>query len=420
MYLCTMTWKRWSAGQIRQRVFDALGQNKHYKNSDILGLPGTQLDEEVFYDDASFLKQSPFLQAFITNPNHIGVHTFGNEHEPIFAGTQQLEQELMDLCATSILGALPGQTDGYVASGGTEANIQAVWIYRNYFMKSAGAQLSNIALMYTSDAHYSMPKAANLLGIDSFVLQVEEHNRKVSEETWQRVLMELKKAGKKCLIVVQTMSTTLHGSVDDVDLAIRCLKDAGIAYKLHVDAAFGGFIYPFTNPHQSIHFGREEITSFTLDGHKMLQAPYGTGIFLIRKNWMPWVCTDEANYVPGKDYTLCGSRSGANAVSLWMILHAYGYEGWKEKMMGLIRKTERLTEGLMELKIPFFNEKGINIVAMRASHIPEELANRFYLVPDRHDELKSWYKVVLMPHVGNGKIDEFLTALRFVRPVSTT
>jgi hypothetical protein len=30
--------------------------------------------------------------------------------------------------------AEPGSFDGYIASGGTEANIQALWIYRNYFM----------------------------------------------------------------------------------------------------------------------------------------------------------------------------------------------------------------------------------------------------------------------------------------------
>ena len=35
---------------------------------------------------------------------------------------------------------------------------------------------------------------------------------------------------------------------------------------------------------------------------------------------MDYALTEEASYVQGKDYTICGSRSGASAVALWMIL----------------------------------------------------------------------------------------------------
>lgn len=71
----------------------------------------------------------------VDNPNHIGCHTMG-ESEPFFAGTQKLEKELIGIVAEDILLCKPGQYDGYVASGGTEANIQAIWIYRNLFKRN--------------------------------------------------------------------------------------------------------------------------------------------------------------------------------------------------------------------------------------------------------------------------------------------
>ena len=81
--------------------------------------------------------------------------------------------------------------------------------------------------------------------------------------------------------------------------------------------------FTFQNPY---------LNSITADGHKMLQTPYGTGLFLIRKGYFDYVKTEEAQYIPGKDYTVSGSRSGANAISMWMILQIHGSEGWKYKM----------------------------------------------------------------------------------------
>lgn len=77
------------------------------------------------------------------------------------------------------------------------------------------------------------------------------------------------------------MGTTMFGSVDDIDKITKILNKEKINYKLHVDGAFGGFIYPFINSKSNYSFKNSNITSFTIDAHKMLQAPYGTGIFLI-------------------------------------------------------------------------------------------------------------------------------------------
>lgn len=80
----------------------------------------------------------------VANPNHIGCHTIDTDHEEMFSGTQEIEHDLIRICAEEIFKGEPQGYDGYVASGGTEANIQAMWIYRNFFMQGGRSNLVNL------------------------------------------------------------------------------------------------------------------------------------------------------------------------------------------------------------------------------------------------------------------------------------
>ena len=188
-----MYWEKYTHEKIKEVVFSALKQNLDYREKPVLGLPASYLDSKVFYDDAPFLADAPFLSALIANPNHIGCHTLSEDSEPFFKGTQQIEGELIKLCAEEILGGKTDEQDGYVAPGGTEANIQAMWCYRNYFRKEFKAGRDEICLIYSEDSHYSMPKGANVLDIESAIIPVNFETRKWDLEAFQHILDELKR-----------------------------------------------------------------------------------------------------------------------------------------------------------------------------------------------------------------------------------
>jgi tyrosine decarboxylase / aspartate 1-decarboxylase len=405
-----MNWPKLSTQEIKLKIFEALGKNLNYRSELILGIPATYLDTEIFYDDAPFLKNAPFLSMLVANPNHIGCHTLNHEGEPIFKGTQQLEKDLIRICSDEIFGAEPNTCDGYVASGGTEANIEAQWIYRNYFIQEFQAKPEEIILVYSQDSHYSFAKAANLLNLNSLVFKVHEENRAVDLRDLETKLETAIKQGVKYFIVNVNLSTTMFGSVDDIGKITDLMNLLRLNYKLHVDAAFGGFIYPFTNPESKHNFKNPNVNSISIDGHKMLQAPYGTGIFLIRKDFMKYVCTSEASYVLGKDYTLCGSRSGANAACMWMILHTYGSVGWTVKMNQLLDTTTSLCSALDEMGVEYFRNPFLNMISIKSNYISAEIAKKFMLVPDDHDN-PNWYKIVMMPHVKQGILDTFTSQL---------
>jgi len=252
-------WKKYSTKIINKKIDDALKHVIDFENNKWLGFPVSKLDPNVFFNNIANLGDAPLLRSYIANPNNIGCHTYGISEEA-FKGAQDLEKEVINVLAADIFKGEPGTYDGYIATGGTEANIQALWIYRNLFMNEYQAKADEIVILSSEDTHYSIPKVSN-------------------------------------------MATTMFGSVDNPDVYAKYLNNHKCLFKIHIDGAFGGFIYPFSNEKSTVNFANSNISSITIDAHKMLQAPYGTGVFLCKKGLIHNTLTKEAKYVEGLDLT---------------------------------------------------------------------------------------------------------------------
>jgi len=383
-------WDSLSSEKIANKLNAAIDKNRCYisgREQPILGLPGTFLEQRIFEPtidgngNVQIDYNNGILQAYLKvlfhNPNHIGNHTVGDPVEPFFQGTHEIEKELLALCAENILSAQENTWSGYVATGGTEANIHALFVLREYFlMKSECASIDEIVIICSEDTHYSIDKAAKILSLDICRLAVDQSRQinvhqlspKPLTNQNQEVLNKIRGGSKKYYIVVANMGTTMFGSVDQVEVIdnlISELVDASI-YKwaearVHVDAAFGGFVYPFTSSNQW-NFDNAHVMSFTLDPHKMLQAPYNSGIYLA-KNQINDITYSNPEYVPGKDRTLVGSRSGAASVFAWIVLMLYGANGGREFLNELVLEAVRI-EGMLNRNIERFHESGMNVIAI--------------------------------------------------------
>ena len=400
-------WKKLSPEERLSHVQLALKDNVDFYKDASLGYPASRLDDKVFSNDALFLREAPVLSTFVANPNHIGCHTYGTS-EFAFRGTQAIEREVLSMIAVDLFKIEDGQYDGYISPGGTEANVQAIWIYRNEYLKKHGAKLDEIVILASEDTHYSIPKAANLLMLDWEKIAVDPISRQLTPESVEAGVKASLAKGKKYFIVVSNMGTTMFGSVDDPKVYTEVLKEYQLPFRLHIDGAYGGFVYPFGDFENQINFTNPDISSITIDAHKMLQAPYGTGIFVCRKGLIENVLTSEAKYVEGMDLTLCGSRSGANAVAVWVILTTYGPHKWYEKISVIKMRTNWLCKQLDQLGVTYFREPEMNIVTIRSECVPETIAHKYNLVPQSHDESNQWYKIVLMDHVEIEHLKDFI------------
>ena len=404
-------WKKYSKENLIKRIDEALASTIDFQNSKYLGYPVSKLDENVFNTNGAFLKESPLLKSFIANPNNIGCHTTGKSEEA-FKGSQELEKEVIRVFAVDIFKAEEEQYDGYIATGGTEANIQALWIYRNKFKKDFNATLDEMVIISSEDTHYSVHKGSNLLSVDTVSIPVDFNSREIISEELDTIVENLISEGKKYFMVISNMATTMFGSVDNPNIYAEILLKHNVEFRIHIDGAFGGFIYPISNKKSTINFQNPHISSITIDAHKMLQAPYGTGVFLCRKNLIENVLTKEAQYVDGMDLTMVGSRSGANAIAVWMILFSYGYYGWFEKINTLLLRTEWFCKQLNELNIEYFRDPYMNIVTLKSQYVSEELAQKYGLVPETHNGNNNWYKVIMMDHVEIEDLLKFVTELK--------
>lgn len=400
-----MYWKRLTKEQISERVFQALKKNVSYKRNKIMGVPGSFLDSRVFYHRVA--EGDPLLSAMLENPNHIGCHTIDKKSESFFSGTHEIECEAIKLCAEKILQGQPNQQDGYIAGGGTESNMEAMWIYRNYFTQTYLCRTSEIGVLFSEDSSISLIKGCDLLDIRPVVVKVNSVNRKIDKEHLRQQIVSAKDRGILYFIVVLNMGTEIFGSVDDPDLVCAQLEEQNVPYKIHVDAGIGGFIYPFTQPDHKLSFKNPKITSINTDAYKILRAPFGTSLFMIRKGYMDFALTAEARYVAGKDHTIIGSRSGANAVAIWMLLKTLGSKGMNYKMQRIFIRTRQLCEALDAKHINYFHEVGMNIVAIKNKHMTRQIESHYGLVPDDTENPK-WWRVIVMDHVDNALIDAFI------------
>ncbi len=324
------------------------------------------------------------------------------------------------MLAVDVFKAEPESFDGYISPGGTEANIMALWVCRNMFCREMGAKIDEIAILSSEDTHYSIPKGANLLCLDWLRVEVNPISRKVEKPVLRKAIEKSVHNGKRFFIVVANVGTTMFGSVDFPEVYTELLKEKKLPYRLHLDAAYGGFVYPFgvnwvfgppeVAEAEQLHFGNPKVSSISVDAHKMLQSPYGTGVILFRKGLIEHALTEEAGYVEGMDVTLCGSRSGTNTVAIWMIMTTYGPHGWFEKIKVIDMRTNWLCKQLKERHVSFFREPFMNIVTIKAGHISAELAETFQLVPQQHSGQNEWYKIVLMDHVEIEDLKAFIEA----------
>ena len=191
-------------------------------------------------------------------------------------GLAQLETNVVRWFC-DMMGYGKGST-GILTSGGSLANFTAIVAARR--SKLPEDFLSGT--IYTSDqVHHSVTKAAVLAGFPA------SRVRSISADGAFRIRVERIKdsiaadraSGFKPFLIVGNAGTTNTGAVDDLD-ALADLAAANEMW-LHVDGAYGGF-FLLTERGREVMRGIERSDSVTLDPHKGLFLPYGTGSLLVR------------------------------------------------------------------------------------------------------------------------------------------
>ncbi|RZU18324.1 pyridoxal-dependent decarboxylase [Streptomyces sp. BK239] len=315
------------------------------------------------------------------NTNNVGVHTRFGEGK---AGTRRLEKEALAVLADLYHG---GALDGHLTSGASEATLAALRIARN-LLRTDGHRIR----VLTSDlCHASVAKAAEILDIDLVRLPAGP-TWALTREQVHRAADEAIAAGDTGIIVVAAAGYYNSGFADPVEEIAADLRDLALQRPeqvgcfLHVDAAHGGFVFPFTAPDLPFDFRSPGVHSMAVDPHKAGLMPYACGALLVRKGLLEHVTRiDPHTRIP--DETVLGSRPGATAAALWATLHTLGRTGYTALTTRCLERRDQLTAAVQAadpsaLLVPALHAP---VVSAAFSHpggrLPPELCERYRLVP---------------------------------------
>lgn len=192
----------------------------------------------------------------------------------------------------------PEAARGVLTSGGSLANLSAVITARRDRLPEdflAGT-------LYASDqVHHSVTKAAVLAGFPADAVRTvpTDGRFRIRLDALEERIREDREAGRAPFLVVGSAGTVNTGAVDDLEGLAAICRRRGLW--LHVDGAYGGFFVLTQRGRRALR-GIDRADSVTLDPHKGLFLPYGTGSLLVRDGEvLERAHRMEADYIPGKE-----------------------------------------------------------------------------------------------------------------------
>ncbi len=285
---------------------------------------------------------------------------------------------------------------GTFCSGGTVANISALWVARNQmFLASNDGEFEgiakeglarslkykgydDIAIVVSERGHYSLGKSADVLGIGrANVVSVKtDANHKVDVDAMRAKCAELKSKNIAIMAIVGIAGATETGQVDPLDRLAEIATEFDTHF--HVDAAWGGPTL-LSNTHKYLLKGIELADSVTIDAHKQLYVPMGAGMVVFKDPTAISAVEHHAEYIlraGSKDlgqYSIEGSRPGM-AMLVHAAFHIIGRKGYEILIDQNVNKAKAFAR-MIEAKPDFelITDPELNILNYR--YVPSEIQN---------------------------------------------
>jgi aromatic-L-amino-acid decarboxylase len=232
----------------------------------------------------------------------------------------------------------PPDARGLFTTGGSMATFNAIVCARERYL---GGDIRPGAI-YTSDqAHHSILKSAKLAGVmpDRVRVIPADEKYRLKVDSLRDAIAADRRAGLKPFAVVSNAGTTNTGAVDPLDE----IADVCAAEDLwhHVDGAYGAFFYLNEDLRATLR-GLPRADSLTLDPHKGMFLPYGTGALLVRDGaalraaheataaYLPAMPHPDDFYDPSQHGPEL-SR-GFPGLRVWLSIKLYGTEGFRDAL----------------------------------------------------------------------------------------
>ncbi len=204
-----------------------------------------------------------------------GVNRYAGLWQPSPAVVQLEENVTRWMCD---LFEMPSSSQGLLTTGGSMGNLSAVVTARHARL---GRDFLDGTYYVTEQTHASVTKAASIAGFSERNVRVvaTDTELRMDPAALRAAVANDRASGDRPFLVVASAGTTNTGAVDPLDAVADAAADERLWF--HVDAAYGGFFW-LTSRGRELFRGITRADSVTLDPHKGLFLPYGTGGLIVR------------------------------------------------------------------------------------------------------------------------------------------
>lgn len=374
-----------------------------------------------------------------------------------FSVFHELEYETLGWITDELLRGDKNKTYGSITTGGTASNIEAFWTARNYFQNNFPDEKIQVVFADEGITHYSIPKALNILGISRTEIKHSKDKNgkdiiiKKEKEINGNVIIRMSANEKGVTefpnVEIKNIPTLINinapsintGTIDNLDF-LEKIKEKVDEKKIfiHIDGAYGMFVYPFLTEMDfkkiggaiwnnykkeklnQLFFSNPLVKTISIDLHKMGLIPYSCGVFLSQlDNGTGYKNIERtADYISDEfDQTLSGSRSSAVVAAAWIAIKNQKKAGYNKIFTSLLEKTNYLLEFFKKHdKFEIIGNPVINLfaVAFKSENkccIKEwkSIANKYTIVQSKlSDKRSNIYRFCIMPHVSKENIDNFI------------
>ena len=297
-------------------------------------------------------------------------------------------------------GAQAGTADGapsaggVLTHGGSLANLTALLAARSRLVPDAWDHgvPSDLALLVPSESHYSVARAAGILGLgSSAVLTLDtDANGRIIPDRIRHHVRAARESGRRPMALVANACSTALGLYDRLREIAAVCRQEGVW--LHVDGAHGASALLSARTRDLLD-GVELADSMVWDAHKMLRTPTLCAAVLLRDaRDLDGAFKQEASYLfhdkaqPGVDFihrTVECTKAGLG-LRFFTVLAALGEEGlasYVERQFELAQEAYAWISSLPDFQCPAAPQS--NILCFRAEGSDEaQIAARDALISD--------------------------------------
>jgi aromatic-L-amino-acid decarboxylase len=285
-------------------------------------------------------------------------------------GLAQIEYNVVRwLCDVFGFGA---DARGILTSGGSLANFEGIVTARRSVL---GEDFSDAVIYASEYAHHSLLKGAVLAGFPAanFRTVATDDKLAMDPDALRTEVAADRAAGRRPFLVIASAGTADTGAVEPLDALADVARDEDMW--LHVDGAYGGF-FQLTDRGRALFRGIDRADSITVDPHKGLFLPYGTGALIVRDGErMRAAHSIGAHYLqdlPGEvdipnfsEYSIELSRS-FRGLRVWLPLRLHGVAAFRAALDEKLDLARHLYEALAatpRLEVPW--EPELTVVPFR-------------------------------------------------------